>query len=987
MDKMNKDVKRMFELGNMKRTTKKATVVGLTGLILMGNIPQVNAASRYDASNYRGKGYISKVEEVSAEGDGGYISSGKGDYGGVSYGIYQFSTVTGSAKGFVKWTKDNYPEVYKYFQDEGTTTPNTKAFNRAWTKCYNEMGMKFEKAQYDYAYKELINPAYKNVKEGYGVDLRTSRAREEYLISTAIQFGPGGICDLMDHVNVNNNMDDDELLSTLCNEKYRSVGRYKFNGCSSEVRVYARQRFIREKAELKKIAKEESGPLLDEISSDGTSEETTKTEVKSTSTTKTSTKEAKNEVVKEAISKYTDKDISYKMGAKDPSSGKLDCSGFVSKIANDMGADIDSYYTNAAKLSSMSKKIDKSDLQAGDLVFWHDLAGTRHNYIYHIGIYNGDGTITDCSPSHGGIGTRKLSECTNVSGDKYFTFGRLDSISDNVEKEAKKIVKESKEETKDSKTTEDKTKEDKQETVQVASSEFDDVISTDDKEIEDKADKVEEELASVKEGITGSSSLEDASEDGTDYDEFDSVIADNNTKEETKVEDKQDKESTKEEVKDNTESKEETKTEENDNKDKETTDTKDKEESKDTTKEEDKSETKDNSEGLDGQLVIGDSHMEMSKDKIENNYDGAQVEAKTGSSAYVWLHNTKYWGEALLDKLPEDSDDIKGVVVSLGINNIDGITNESDVVKVLEKLQAKYPGKSIKIMKVNPVGDKYNEGSVSETNKKVDSLNKVIKDYAAKHKDVYMVDVSKGLVKDGKLSKTNDGLHTNNPSKLVDNLNEAVKKADQENKDVTTEDKSTTKEDTTKKDTKEESKVEDKRDKESSKEETKDVKQKDTKDTTKKETKTEDKTKEDTSKEESKDTKDEKKTESKVEDKQDKEYTKEEVKDNTESKKETSKDIEETKQEDTTKEEKDTVEKDNANDNKVEEDKNETDTKEESSKEDNSVESTKEETNDTQESDDTKQSQETDTKSDGDQEVEQLQSKLKSNLFGKIFLG
>lgn len=960
MDKMNKDVKRMFELGNIKRTTKKATVVGLTGLILMGNIPQVDAASRYDASNYRGKGYISKVEEVSAEGNGGYISSGKGDYGGVSYGIYQFSTVTGSAKGFVKWTKDNYPEVYKYFQDEGTTTPNTKAFNRAWTKCYKEMGMKFEKAQYDYAYKELINPAYKNVKEGYGVDLRTSRAREEYLISTAIQFGPGGICDLMDHVDVNNNMDDDELLSTLCNEKYRSVGRYKFNGCSSEVRVYARQRFIREKAELKKIAKEEAGPLLDEINSDGTSDETTQTKVESTSTTKSSvsTKDAKNKVVKEAISKYTNKNITYKMGAKDPSSGQLDCSGFVSKIANDMGADIDSYYTNAAKLSSMCKKVDKDDLQAGDLVFWHDLTGTRHNGIFHIGIYNGDGTITDCSPSHSGIGTRKLSECTNVSGDKYFTFGRLDSISDNVEKEAKKIVKESKEETSDSKTTEDK-----QETVEVASSEFDDVISTDDKEIEEKADKVEEELASVKDGITSSGGLENTSEDSDEsYDEFDAVIADN-TKE-----DKSD------ETKDNTE----TKTEEKDNKDNENVD-KDNEESKDDSKEEDKSNTEDNSEGLDGQLVIGDSHMEMSKDKIESDYDGAQVEAKSGSSAYVWLHDTKYWGEALLDKLPEDSDDIKGVVVSLGINNIDGITNESDVIKVLEKLQAKYPGKSIKIMKVNPVGDQYNEGSVSETNKKVDSLNKVIKDFAAKHKDVYMVDASEGLVKDGKLSKTNDGLHTNNPSKLVDNLNEAVKEADQENKDVTTEDKSTTKEDTTKKDNKDESKVEDSKD--NIKQETKQE------DTSKEESKD---TKEDKSNE-TKDNKEETKTESKVDDKQDKEShkdTKEEVKDNTESKDKSSNDIKEkeTNEEDT----KDSVEKDTTNDNKVEEDKTESDTKEESSKEDNSVESTKEEeTNDIQEekSDDTQQFQETDTKSDGDQEVEQLQSKLKSNLFGKIFLG
>lgn len=883
---MNSEVKRMFELGNIKRTAKKATVVGLTGLIFMGNIPQADAASRYDESEYRGRGYISKVEEVSAKGNGGYISSGVGDYGGVSYGIYQFSTVTGSAKGFVKWTKDNYPDVYKYFQDEGTTTPDTKAFNRAWKKAYKEQGIRFEKAQYDYAYKELINPAYNNVKDGYGVDLRTSRAREEYLISTAIQFGPKGICDLMDHVDVNNDMSDDELLTTLCNEKYRSVGNYKFNGCSAQVRVYARQRFIREKAELKKIAKEEAGPLLDEINDDGTSNETQSTKVESTSTSKISTSDAKKQVVKEAISKYSNKGINYKMGAKDPSSGKLDCSGFVSKIANDMGADIDTYYTNAAKLCSMSEKIDKSDLQAGDLVFWHDLTGTRHNGIFHIGIYNGDGTITDCSPSHGGIGTRKLSDCTNVSGDKYFTFGRLSSISDNVEKEAKKIVKESKEET---------TTEDKQETVEVATSEFDSVIESTDKDIEEKADKVQEELASVKDGINGTTSLETADEDSNEtYDEFDSVISDND-------ESKDDKETT---------------TEEKDNKDNE-----ERKDTKEETKDESNT-TDDKSEGLDGQLVIGDSHMEMSKDKIEKEYDGAQVEATVGSSAYVWLHDTKYFGEALLDKLPEDSDDIKGVVVSLGINNIDGVTNEDDVIKVLEKLQAKYPGKSIKIMKVNPVGSQYNEGSVSETNKKVDSLNEVIKDYASKHKNVYMVDASEGLVKDGKLSQTNDGLHTNNPSKLVDNLNEAVKEADQESKDVTTKDK-------------------------------------DNKETTK-----EDKSKE------SKDTKDES---TKVEDKQD---NKDSVKeDKTTETKDTSKEETQTKE---------SVEKDKVDDNKVEEDKTKTDTKEETSN-DNKVESTDTQENKSEET----QLQESDTTSsdDDDKEIEQLQSRLKSNLFGKIFMG
>ena len=198
--KMDKEVRRSFERKNLERAAKKAAVVGLTTLVLSTSGIQVNAASRYDYSNYRGVGYISKVEEVSELGNGGYISTGAGDYGGVSYGIYQFSTTTGSARDFVNWTKKNDSEVYKYFKAEGNPRPSTAAFNRAWKKAYKELGTKFEKSQYDFASEYLIKPAYNRVKKRFGIDLKKSRAREEYLISTAVQFGPGGICNLFKEV-------------------------------------------------------------------------------------------------------------------------------------------------------------------------------------------------------------------------------------------------------------------------------------------------------------------------------------------------------------------------------------------------------------------------------------------------------------------------------------------------------------------------------------------------------------------------------------------------------------------------------------------------------------------------------------------------------------------------------------------------------------------------------------------------------------------
>ena len=569
--KMDKEVRRSFERKNLERAAKKAAVVGLTTLVLSTSGIQASAASRYDNSNYRGVGYISKVEEVSELGNGGYISTGAGDYGGVSYGIYQFSTTTGSARDFVNWTKKNDAEVYKYFKAEGNPRPSTAAFNRAWKKAYKELGTKFEKSQYDFASEYLIKPAYNRVKKRFGLDLKKSRAREEYLISTAVQFGPGGICNLFQEVKnkgvkLSDDMSDSELLSTMCNHKRDTVA-YHFRSSSSKVKAAARQRFIREKKELLKIAKEESGKTLDEIKE-----------------TNTSTSKA-----------------------------------------------------------SSSKETNDTSTQ-----------------------------------------------------------------------------------------------------------EFDDVIVVDNKDIEKEYDKVEKELDEINDTISNGTQDNTESKDEEDNDKQESS-KDETTKEESTDEDKTEENNTE------SDTKEETTTE-------------------------DKQESTENGSALDNTLFVGDSHMKGAESTIKNNYDNSQVKATVGASAYVYLHDTKFFGEKLINSLPEDSDDIQQVVVSLGVNNITGATNESDVLKVLDKLQAKYPGKPIRFMLVNHVGNKYNEDSVSKTNKLIDKLNKTVSNYAKENKNVTVIDASEGLETNGKLTSTNDGLHVNNNKKLLNNIEKGV----EENKDKTT---------------------------------------------------------------------------------------------------------------------------------------------------------------------------------------------------------
>ena len=813
--KMDKEVRRSFERKNLERAAKKAAVVGLTTLVLSTSGIQANAASRYDNSNYRGIGYISKVEEVSELGNGGYISTGAGDYGGVSYGIYQFSTTTGSARDFVNWTKKNDQDVYKYFKAEGNPRPSTAAFNRAWKKAYKELGTKFEKSQYNFASEYLIKPAYNRVKKRFGLDLKKSRAREEYLISTAVQFGPGGICNLFKEVEnrgikLDDNMDDSELLSIMCNHKRDTVA-YHFRSSSSKVKAAARQRFIREKKELLKISKEESGKTLDDV-----------------------------------------------------------------KATN----------TSTAKTSS------------------------------------------------------------------------------------------SKEETND-----------------VSTQEFDDVIEVNDKDIEKDYDKVEKELDEVNDVISDEtqdnteSKEEDKSTTEDEDTSKDESAKEDNTVEEDKAEEKEDKES----------------------------------DTKEETKDEDKQESTENDSSLDNTLFVGDSHMKGAESTIKNNYDNSQVKATVGASAYVYLHDTKFFGEKLINSLPEDSDDIHQVVVSLGVNNITGATNESDVIKVLEKLQAKYPGKPIRFMLVNHVGNKYTEASVSKTNKLIDQLNKTVSDYAKEHENVSVIDASEGLETNGKLTSTNDGLHVNNNKKLLNNIEKAV----EEKQDKTTleeapdqvknndEFDSIVDEDTTK-DIEEPDKVteEDNDKQESSKEDKVEEKDNDSKEETSKEDKQESTEKETTDEETSKDesAKEDKESDTKEETKDEdksteseKESSKEETttEDNTveeDNNKETSKDEStkedkseekdyDTKEETPTKEEKQETSKEETKDNTAKEDKSEekaVEEKQETSKEkEQPVQEEKTtEKQETATEDNTKQ--EDNSKEESSDTLNELQSRLSNNLFGKL---
>ena len=735
--KMDPKVKRMFanEASNKakkKQLLQKAVVVGATSLVLAGagGYMEAHADTVYDLSSYRGIGYMMSFDEVGVNGNGGTIGLVKSDTGGVSYGICQMATNAGTPDDFVKWlskSKD-FNEYYEFFKDAGNPKAGTDAFSSAWTKAYESNNRGFEKAQMGYIEDVLVPSSYNKVKEEFGIDMLKSRTRTEILYATAIQFGPRGICELFEHTDITDDMDDETFVEKFETAKYQSVGAYKFTYCNDRVRAAARDRFTREKVELLKLAKEEAGPLLDEMPN----EVETTTEEKGVS---------KEEVIEDTAAEYQGEGITYSFGEKNVKTGSLDCSGLVSQMMNDIGVDVDAGNTNALKFCNDSKKISKEDVEPGDLVFWvddkHD--GSRHNSVFHIGMYIGNDTIVDCSPAHNGVGTRKLSECKDVQGDFHYSYGRYEKLQDKLQDYATKISE--------------------------AINEFDDVITVDNEDIQKEYDKVESDLIEIKETIQENNQDEnnDLSVEENQDDEFDLVI-DNG---DTPNEDSKDKDNSNQESEESEEDKdiEDKQDEENSSEESESD-----EENEDS----ENQENNDNDGSLDNTLIVGDSNSKGLESIIKDNYDNTQVEATVGASAYVYLNDTKTFGEALLNTLPEDSDDIQQIILTLGINNIEGSTNKEDLIKVIEKLQEKYPGKPIQVVKVNPVGDQYN-GDTEKINGLVDDLNNALEDYSKDNDNVNIIDATEGLVEDGKLTETNDGLHVKDNEKFLENIENGIK--------------------------------------------------------------------------------------------------------------------------------------------------------------------------------------------------------------------
>ncbi|BAQ12834.1 hypothetical protein CBB2_0724 [Clostridium botulinum] len=184
------------------------------------------------------------------------ISDDPGDYGGKSYGAWQFSSRTGSLDSFINSLKGNnndmyYKLTYAKAKDNNTFGEN---FDAAWKSISSQNKDRFLKVQQNYVKVNFYDTVAQSLKSRFDFDVsKKSNALKESLWSTVVQHGVGGATSIFSKLNLNNK--DSNIINDLYNER-QNVNVY-FRSSSPEIRQSVYNRFTREKQDMLSMLNEQ----------------------------------------------------------------------------------------------------------------------------------------------------------------------------------------------------------------------------------------------------------------------------------------------------------------------------------------------------------------------------------------------------------------------------------------------------------------------------------------------------------------------------------------------------------------------------------------------------------------------------------------------------------------------------------------------------------------------------------------------------------
>lgn len=140
-------------------------------------------------------GELSKRYE--SNGDPGCISSGWGDAGGKSYGMYQLASNAGSVDSYVRWLQANgwwFGDLLAEF------SVGSWQFDNTWSNLADSANRAdFERSQHEYIKYAYYDPAVRALKRAmYDVEGKHSEVMKDVVWSRAVQYGTGNIVEMFE---------------------------------------------------------------------------------------------------------------------------------------------------------------------------------------------------------------------------------------------------------------------------------------------------------------------------------------------------------------------------------------------------------------------------------------------------------------------------------------------------------------------------------------------------------------------------------------------------------------------------------------------------------------------------------------------------------------------------------------------------------------------------------------------------------------------
>lgn len=138
-------------------------------------------------------GDLSKLYEVGYYGSCATISTGWGDAGGKSYGLYQLSSTAGSVRSFINWLCNNNFDYYSRLSQYAICSED---FDNEWRQIAYEDEENFSLLQHQYIKTIYYDEAVDVLRDNYFNIENHSEIMKDVIWSRAVQYGVGNILEM-----------------------------------------------------------------------------------------------------------------------------------------------------------------------------------------------------------------------------------------------------------------------------------------------------------------------------------------------------------------------------------------------------------------------------------------------------------------------------------------------------------------------------------------------------------------------------------------------------------------------------------------------------------------------------------------------------------------------------------------------------------------------------------------------------------------------